>query len=259
MPKTFNFSQFFFTIAQKKSMKIDIIAIGAHPDDVELSCAGTLMSHIAQGKKAGVIDLTRGEMGTRGSAEIRYEEAAAAAKIMGLSARENLEMADGYYQNTRENQIKIIRQLRKYQPDIVLANAIYDRHPDHGKGARLVYDALFMSGLAKIETLDETGQKQERWRPRLLLHYIQDRWIRPDIVVDITDFFDQKMESVKAYGTQFFDPNSTEPSTYIASQDFLKGLEARSRETGRPCGFQYAEGFTANNKFLGIKDLSELY
>ncbi len=241
-------------------MKLDLIAIGAHPDDIELSCAGTLLSHIAQGKKAGVIDLTRGEMGTRGTPEIRDQEAAAAAKILGLSMRANLGMRDGYYQNTRENQIKIIRQLRKYQPDIILANAIYDRHPDHGKGARLVYDAIFMSGLAKIETLDpKTGKKQERWRPRLLLHYIQDRWITPDIVVDITGFFDKKMESIYAYSTQFYNPKSTEPSTYIASENFIKTLESRAREMGRPCGFEFAEGFTANNKFLGVKDLTQVF
>jgi len=241
-------------------MKLDIIAIGAHPDDIELSCSGTLLSHTAQGKKTGVIDLTRGEMGTRGTPEIRDQEAAAAAKILGLSIRTNLEMPDGYFQNTRENQLKIIRVLRKYQPDIILANAIYDRHPDHGKGARLVYDAIFMSGLAKIETLDtETGEKQDRWRPRLLLHYIQDRWITPDIVVDITNFFDQKMESIYAYSSQFYNPNSTEPSTYIASESFIKTLESRARETGRPCGFEFAEGFTANNKFLGVKDLTEVF
>jgi len=240
-------------------MKIDILAIAAHPDDVELSCSGTLMAHKAQGKAIGVVDLTRGELGTRGTPETRKEEAADALRIMDLDVRENLGMADGFFKNDRVIQLKIIQAIRKFQPDIVLANAIDDRHPDHAKGAKLVYDALFLSGLSKIETLDSDGKVQEKWRPRLLLNYLQDKWIKPDIIVDISDFWDRKMESILAYGTQFHNPNLDEPETYISSKQFIHLLEARAREMARPCGFEFGEGFTSNNKFLGVKNLFEVF
>jgi len=240
-------------------MKIDILAFAAHPDDVELSCSGTLMASVAQGKKVGVVDLTRGEMGTRGTPEQRDVEAANAAKIMGLSVRENLRMADGYFKNDKENQLKIIASIRRHQPDIVLANAISDRHPDHGKGATLVYDSLFLSGLRKIETKDENGDLQKPWRPRLLLHYLQDKWIKPDIVVDISEHWERKMESIYAYSTQFFNPNLDEPQTYISSKKFIHLLESRARELGRAAGFEFAEGFTANDRMLGVKNLFDLY
>ncbi len=242
-------------------MKVDILAIGAHPDDVELSCSGTILAQGALGKTTAVVDLTLGELGTRGTVETRKEEAAIASKILGLKARENLELADGFYQNDKESQLKLIAAIRRYQPDIVLANAIFDRHPDHGKGARLAYDSFFMAGLRKIETFEADGTPQATWRPRLLLHYIQDRWIKPDIVMDISGFWEQKMESIKAYGTQFYDPKnkSNEPQTYISSMKFLDSLEARAREMARPCGFEYGEGFTANDKFLGVKDLFGIF
>lgn len=240
-------------------MQLDIMALAAHPDDVELSCAGTLMAHAANGKKVGVVDLTRGEMGTRGTPAIRKAEAEKAAEIMGLSVRENLGLADAFYKNDKESQLKLIQVIRKYKPEIVLANAIEDRHPDHGKGARLAYDAVFLSGLRKIETLDDLGKPQEAHRPRLLLNYLQDRWITPDIVVDITDFWDRKMDSINAYATQFYNPDLDEPQTYISDKKFLEMVESRALEMGRQCGFRYGEGFTANNKFLGIKDLFGLY
>ena len=242
-------------------MKIDILGIAAHPDDVELSCSGTLMAHKAQGKTIGIIDLTRGELGTRGTPETRKVEAANAAKIMGLDVRENLGMADGFFKNDRENQLKVIQVLRKYQPDIVLANAIDDRHPDHAKAAKLVYDALFLSGLRKIETLGDDGKPQEAWRPRLLLNYLQDKWIHPDIIVDISDFWERKMESIMAYATQFHNPNieEDEPETYISSKRFIHLMESRAREMARPCNFEFGEGFTSNNKFLGVKNLFEVF
>ncbi len=240
-------------------MKIDILALAAHPDDAELSCSGTLMAHKAQGKTIGVVDLTRGELGTRGTPETRKKEAAQAANIMGLDARENLGMADGFFKNDRENQLKIIQAIRKYKPDIVLANAIDDRHPDHGKAAKLAYDALFLSGLRKIETLDNNGNPQEVWRPRMLFHYIQDKWIKPDIVVDISGFWKRKMESIMAFGTQFHNPSLEEPETYISSKKFIHLLESRAREIGRASGFEFAEGFTANNRFLGVQDLFNVF
>ncbi len=240
-------------------MKLDILALAAHPDDVELSCSGTLMAHAAMGKKVGVVDFTEGELGSRGTVETRYEEAKKAAEIMGLDARENLQMADGFFQNDKTNQLKLITAIRKYRPDIVLANAITDRHPDHGKGASLSYDAVFMSGLKMIETFDENG-KQEAWRPRLLLNYLQDRWLKPDIVVDISEFWKRKMDSILAYSTQFYNPDSKEEvKTYISSKKFMHLLEARAREMGRPSGFEFAEGFTSTDRFLGVKNLMDVY
>lgn len=240
-------------------MKLDILAIAAHPDDVELSCAGTMIKHALDGKKTGILDLTKGELGTRGTAEIRAQEAANASKIMMVAARENLDLGDGQFKNTHENQLKVISVIRKYQPDVILAPAIYDRHPDHGRGAQLSYDAWFYSGLTNFKTFDEEGNPQERWRPRLLLNYIQDRWIEPDIVVDISDVFETKMKAIRAFTTQFHDPNSKEMQTYLSSPEFLETMATRAREMGRPCLFKYAEGFTANNKFLGVKSVFDLY
>lgn len=238
-------------------MKLNILAFGAHPDDVELSCAGTLMSHLAQGKTVGIVDLTQGELGTRGTPELRQQEATAAAQIMGIEVRENLGFADGFFTNDATHQIAIIRLLRRYQPDIVLANAIDDRHPDHGKAARLVADACFLSGLAKIQTLDK-GKTQKPWRPKALYHYIQDRHLIPDFVVDISPFLDKKTEAILAYKSQFYDPNSTEAPTYISSPDFLERVRTRHIDFGIPMGFKYAEGFSTN-RYIGITNLFDLH
>lgn len=238
-------------------MKLNILAFGAHPDDVELSCAGTLMSHLAQGKTVGIIDLTRGELGTRGTPELRDQEAVAAAQIMGIEVRENLGFADGFFTNDAIHQIAIIRLLRRYQPDIVLANAIDDRHPDHGKAARLVADACFLSGLSKIQSVDK-GKVQKPWRPKSVYHYIQDRHLLPDFVVDISPFLDKKIEAILAYKSQFHDPNSTEPVTYISSPDFLERVRTRHIDFAMPTGFKYAEGFTVN-RYLGVTNLFDLY
>lgn len=238
-------------------MKLDILAFAAHPDDVELSCAGTIIAEVQKGKTAGIIDLTQGELGTRGSPEIRFKEAEAAAKILGLSVRENLNLGDGTFTNDATAQKAVITTIRKYKPAIVLANAITDRHPDHGRGAALLRDACFFSGLKKIET-EVNGQPQEAWRPRLLLHYIQSQWINPDVVVDISHTFDKKMEAVKAYGTQFHNPNSDEPETFISSPQFLKLLEARAIELGNLQGFTYAEGFTMAYP-PGVKSLEHIF
>jgi len=224
-------------------MKLDILAFGAHPDDVELSCSGTIAKEVGKGRKVGVIDLTRGELGTRGTAETRDREAADAAKILGLSARENLKFKDGFFVNNEEHQLEIIKMLRKYKPEIVFCNAIDDRHIDHGKGSSLVSDACFLSGLLKIETKEE-GAKQEPWRPKLVYHYIQWKNITPDIAVDITGYMDIKLKSVKAYRTQFFDKNSNEPATPISSDNFYDSITYRARDLGRLIGKEYAEGFT---------------
>ena len=237
-------------------MKLDILAFGAHPDDVELACAGTILKEVSLGKKVGIIDLTRGELGTRGSAEIRDQEANAAAKILGVVARENLEMRDGFFTNDEKHQLEIIKMIRKYQPEIVLCNAIDDRHIDHGKGSKLVSDACFLSGLMKIETqLD--GKRQNAWRPKIVYHYIQWKNIKPDFVVDITGFTDKKIESILAYGSQFYDPNSKEPESPISSKNFLESLNYRSRDFGRLVGVEHAEGFTAE-RYLAINSLGDL-
>jgi bacillithiol biosynthesis deacetylase BshB1 len=224
-------------------MKLDILAFGVHPDDVELGCSGTLLAAIAEGKKVGIVDLTRGELGTRGTAETRKEEAAKAAGILGVHTRENLGMADGFFQNDETNTRKVITAIRKYQPDIILANAFEDRHPDHGRSAKLVADAAFLCGLRKIETTAE-GRQQEPWKPSYVFHYIQDRFIAPSFVVDITEHFDKKMESVLAYSTQFFTPGATddEPQTYISSNQFLETVKARALMLGKRIGVAYAEG-----------------
>jgi len=218
-------------------MKLDILVMAAHPDDAELAVSGTIASAIAQGKKVGIVDFTRGELGTRGTPEIRLAESAAATQILGIHARENLGLADGFFQNDRESQLKLIDVIRKYQPDIVLANALEDRHPDHGKGAALAIDACFLSGLRKIET------GLAAWRPKHVYHYIQDRYLKPDFVVDISAHWATKEAAIRAFKSQFFDPNSTEPASYISSPDFLAFVEARAQEMGHKIGVKYGEGF----------------
>jgi len=238
-------------------MKLDLVVMAAHPDDAEMSCGGTIASAIAQGKKVGIIDFTRGELGTRGTPEIRATESAAATKILHLSARENLGFRDGFFKNDEEHQLKLIAALRRYQPDVVLANAIEDRHPDHGKGAALAVDACFYSGLRMIQTFDFDGTPQKAWRPKALYHYIQDKFIKPDLVVDIANFWDVKEASIRAYKSQFHDPNSTEPESYLTSPEFLEFLKARSQEMGHMIGAKYGEGYT-KTKTIGIKDLFSL-
>jgi bacillithiol biosynthesis deacetylase BshB1 len=219
-------------------MKLDILVMAAHPDDAELSCAGTILKHIAAGKKVGIVDFTRGELGTRGTPEIRLQESADATKILGLQARENLGIRDGFFRNDEETQLKLIEVIRKYQPDIVLANALEDRHPDHGKGAQLAIDACFLSGLRQIKTGDLPA-----WRPAQVYHYIQDRYLEPDFVVDISSQWDQKEAAIRAFKSQFFDPNSAEPASYISSPDFLNFIQARALEMGHKIGVKYGEGF----------------
>ncbi|HMG82271.1 MAG TPA: bacillithiol biosynthesis deacetylase BshB1 [Ferruginibacter sp.] len=231
-------------------MKLDILAFGAHPDDVELSCGGTLLVEKLNGKKTGIIDLTQGELGTRGTPETRQTEAAAAAKILQLDVRENLELADGFFQNDEAHQRKIIAAIRKYQPDIVLCNAPDDRHPDHGKGARLIADAVFLSGLRKIVTTDN-GATQDIWRPKYVFNYLQDKYLAPNFVIDITKVMDQKIDAVKAYGTQFHNPDLNEPQTYISTPDFMDSVLYRAKMLGKMIGVRYAEGFISN-KMIGF-------
>ncbi|MFM1946638.1 MAG: hypothetical protein RL207_921 [Bacteroidota bacterium] len=234
-------------------MKLDILAFAAHPDDVELSASGTLLHYAAQGKKIGIIDLTEGELGTRGTVADRYAESAAAGKLMGLTVRKNLNMGDGFFEMNEENKRKIVEQIRIHQPEIVFANCLNDRHPDHGRGGKLVSDACFLAGLRKIETIVD-GVSLAPHRPRLVLHYIQDHYIHPDIVMDVTPFMEQKIEVVKAYRSQFFDPNSNEPTTPISGEEFFQFLKGRMMQYGRPIGVDYAEGFTVT-RILGTKDL----
>jgi bacillithiol biosynthesis deacetylase BshB1 len=238
-------------------LKLDILVLSVHPDDAELGCGGTILKHIALGKKVGIVDLTQGELGTRGSVEIRAKEAAAAAQILGLAVRENLAIPDGFFENTKQYQLKVIEAIRKYQPEIIITNAYHDRHPDHGRACNLVTDSVFLSALRKIETYAD-GKLQEPWRARLLLHFIQDVYIQPDIVVDITDYWDKKIESVNAYGSQFYNPEwAGEPQTYISSPEFIAVVEARAREFGKSILVKYAEGFTSR-KILGVDSLFNL-
>lgn len=237
-------------------MKLDILAFGAHPDDVELGCAGTILKEISLGKTVGIIDLTRGELGTRGSAEIRDQEATNAAAILGVSARENLEMKDGFFVNDEKHQLEIIKMIRKYRPEIVLCNAIDDRHIDHEKGSKLVSDACFLSGLVKVETELE-GDAQQAWRPKLVYHYIQWKNIVPDFVVDITGFTDKKIEAILAYSSQFYNANSKEPESPITSKNFLESLNYRSKDLGRLTGVDHAEGFTVE-RYLAVNSLGDL-
>ena len=235
---------------------MDSLAFAAHPDDVELSCSGTIMKAISQGKQVGVIDLTQGELGSRGTIETRYAEAGEASTIMGLSIRENLKMADGFFAINEENKRLIIQMIRKYRPQIVLANAIEDRHPDHGRAAKLVSEACFLAGLRKIETVLD-GQIQEAYRPKAVYHYIQDHYIKPDFVVDVTEFVDRKIEAIKAYKTQFYDPNSNEPETPISGAEFFDFIKGRMLQFGRPIGVRYGEGFTVERE-IGVEDLCDL-
>ncbi|RWZ90633.1 MAG: bacillithiol biosynthesis deacetylase BshB1 [Hydrotalea sp. AMD] len=239
-------------------MKLDILAFGVHPDDVELGCSGTIMAAAAEGKKVGVVDLTKGELGTRGTAETRLQESAKAAEIMGVLVRENLEMADGFFVHDEAHLRKVITVIRKYQPEIILCNAPEDRHPDHGRSAKLVADAAFLAGLRKIETTDNEIL-QEKWRPTYVFHYIQDRFIQPSFVIDISAYMSQKIEAVLAYATQFYKPdvNLNEPQTYISSPQFLETVKARAMMLGKRIGVEYAEGFISE-KVLGIRSFDAI-
>lgn len=236
--------------------QVDVLAIGAHPDDVELSAAGTLLKHKALGYSTGVIDLTQGELGSRGSKEIRKEEAMAASDILGLSARVNLKMADGFFEHSEENLRLLVEQIRRFKPSIVLLNAVSDRHPDHGKGSKLASEACFLAGLRRVETSWD-GVPQEAYRPKAVYHYIQDRYLKPDFAVDVTDFVEQKFASIKAYKTQFWDPDSSEPQTPISGEEFFEFLRGRMAEFGRSIGVRYAEGFTVE-RLPGVDSLFDL-
>lgn len=237
--------------------KLHILAIVAHPDDVELSCAGTLAKHSQMGQKVGILDLTEGEMGTRGSVAERYAEAAKSAEILGLAARENAQMRDGFFRNDEEHQKRLLYFIRKYQPEIVLTNAPEDRHPDHGRASQLVKDACFLSGLRKIETYDQEGQLQTAWRPKRVFSMIQDRQLEPTFLVDISTSFETKMASIQAFTSQFYQAGSQEPITYIATQNFLEQIKYRDALMGKKIGVQYAEGFISEN-IPGISSLDQL-
>ena len=236
--------------------KLDILAFGAHPDDVELGCGGTLLAAVAEGKKIGIIDLTHGELGTRGTVADRLKEALLAGEIIGAAVRENLGMKDGFFINDKAHQMLIIEMIRKYQPEIILCNAPGDRHPDHGKAAKLVADAAFLSGLVKIETT-HNGVAQAAWRPSQVFHYIQSRNLQPSFVVDISEHMDKKMASILAHSTQFYNPNSNEPNTFISSDSFLEFIKGRAKEFGQQVGVQYAEGFISE-KMIGIQSFDGL-
>ncbi|MBF00586.1 bacillithiol biosynthesis deacetylase BshB1 [Flavobacterium coralii] len=237
-------------------MKLDILVFGSHPDDAELSCGATIAKEISLGKKVGIIDLTRGELGTRGTAEIRDEEAAEAGRILGVEVRENLRFRDGFFTNDEKHQLEVIKMIRRYRPDIVICNAIDDRHIDHGKGSKLVSDACFLSGLRKIETTHQ-GENQEAWRPKLVYHYIQWKNLIPDFVVDVTGFMDKKVASLMAYKSQFYDPDSKEPVTPIATKNFKESILYRAQDLGRLINTEYGEGFTVE-RYLAVNALSDL-
>lgn len=237
-------------------LKLDVLAFGAHPDDVELGCAGTLLVESARGKRTGIADLTSGELGTRGNATLRAKESEKAAEILGLAARENLGLADGFFRNDEESQRKVIQVIRKYQPEIILCNAPTDRHPDHGRAARLVADAAFLSGLSKIETFDGS-QAQKEWRPKYVFHYVQDRYLQPDFLVDITAVFNKKMESIQAFGSQFYQEGISGPQTYISTPGFMENIVNRLRLFGKIIGVEYAEGFISEKK-IGIRNFDAL-
>ena len=234
-------------------MKLDILAFGAHPDDVEISCGATLLKYTKEGKSIGIIDLTKGELGTRGSTEKRYEEANKAAVFLGLKFRENLNMGDGFIAHSKENKLKIIECIRKYQPELILANSVHDRHPDHAKGANLVAEASFLSGLRKIET-ESDGLPQEAYRPKMLLHYVQDYYLTPDVILDVSETGKEKIELIKCYGSQFYNPSSKEPKTPISGEEFFDYLEGRMLSLGRELGVKYGEAYTID-RTLGVKDL----
>lgn len=237
-------------------LKLDILVFAAHPDDAELGCSGTIAAQVAKGHKVGIVDLTHGEMGTRGTPELRLQEAANAAQILGLVARENMGFQDVFFKDDSEHQLKLVQVIRKYQPEIVLANAVTDRHPDHGKGASLATNACFMSGLTKIETWQD-GNKQAAWRPKFLYYYIQNNYIQPDFIVDISEFWDTKVQSIAAFGSQFYDPKSIEPASFISSPEFLPFIESRAREFGHRIQVKYGEGFTVERN-IGVADLFDL-
>lgn len=237
-------------------MKLDILAIGAHPDDVELGCGATIAKEIANGKKVGIIDLTRGELGTRGTAETRDVESSNAAHILGVSLRVNMNFADGFFVNDKKHQLEVIKMIRKYKPEIVLCNAIDDRHVDHGKGSKLVSDACFLSGLIKVET-KEDNKEQQPWRPKQVYHYIQWKNLEPDFVVDVSKFIEKKIESVFAYKTQFYDASSKEPETPISSKNFTDSINYRARDLGRLIGVEYAEGFNVD-RYVAVDSLFDL-
>ncbi len=239
-------------------MKVDVLCITAHPDDTEMSAGGTILSLIEQGKTVAAVDLTRGELGTRGTPEIRLQEAAAASEILGLAARENMGFRDGFFRNDEEHQLALIPVIRHFQPEIVITNTLEDRHPDHGRGAELVYDACFYSGLRQIKTEGRDGQPQAEWRPKYVYNMIQDWSLKPTFVVDITKYWDKKRASVAAYKSQFYDPNSGEPESYISSKAFWEFLEARAEEYGHMIGTKYGEGFVSR-RMLGVKDIFQLF
>ncbi len=242
-------------------MTLDLLVIVVHPDDAELGCGGTIAKQVAQGRKVGIVDLTRGELGSRGSAEIRDREAAAAAEILGLTVRENLKMRDGFFRNDEAHQLEVVRAIRRYRPEILITNALHDRHPDHGRAGDLVNDAAFLSGLRMIETLDADGNPQEAFRPRLLLQLIQDQYIKPDVVMDVSDHWETKFRAIRAYTSQFFSEDyagsGDEPQTYISQPDFMEYIDARGREYGKYIGAKYGEGFTCR-RLLGVDDLFDL-
>ncbi|MEM9679859.1 MAG: bacillithiol biosynthesis deacetylase BshB1 [Bacteroidota bacterium] len=239
-------------------MKLDILAFGSHPDDVELGCGATLAKEISRGKKVGIIDLTRGELGTRGTAETRDEESEEAAKILGVSLRTNMEFADGFFVNDRAHQMELIKMIRLYRPEVVLCNAVRDRHIDHAKGSQLVSDACFLSGLVKIDTKHEDHDEwQEPWRPKQVYHYVQWQDLEPDVVIDVTGFMEKKMEAVLAYKTQFYDPDSKEPETPISSKNFTDSITYRARNLGRLIGVGYGEGFTAE-RYVAVDSMFDL-
>lgn len=237
-------------------MKLHILAIGVHPDDVELGCGGMLLKHALKGQKTGILDLTQGEMGTRGTVETRYAEAAGAAKVLKADIRENLKMRDGFFVNDETHQRQIVQVLRRYRPEIVLANALADRHPDHGRAGKLITDACFLSGLRKVETTDN-GLPQEAWRPKMAYHYIQDVFREPDIIVDISEVYEQKMEAIRCYATQFLPQGSNDPMTYISQSGFLEHIRARDFDMGHRIGVQYGEGFTCQRN-IGVADLDQV-
>jgi bacillithiol biosynthesis deacetylase BshB1 len=235
-------------------MKLDLLAIAAHPDDIELSSGATIALHASLGQKIGIVDLTQGEMGTRGTPQQRLMEAQAAKNILGVVVRENMKFKDAFFKNDHEHQLALIKIIRKYQPDIVIANAPDDRHSDHPRGSQLVTEACFMSGLAKIETLYE-GHSQNAWRPRAVYYVIQSKFLQPDFIIDVSEYWDQKMKAIRAYKSQFYDPNSKEPETYISSPEFMNMIEARGKELGHAIGAKYGEGFITQ-RLPGLPNLS---
>ena len=238
-------------------MKLDILAIGVHPDDVELGCAGTLLKHIKMGKKVGILDLTRGELGTRGSGPLRVKEAESARKLMGALVRDNVRMKDGFFQHTQENLKKIAQVIRKYQPEIVLANALSDRHPDHARAAKLTSDACFIAGLAKVKTYNKK-KLQERWRPKTVYHYIQDHTLHPDFVVDISPYIEKKLDLVLCFKSQFFNPKSSELDSPISGKSFLDSVKAKSSVYGRIIGVEFAEGFNVARP-IGVDNIFDIF